>query len=104
MPTRSPAACWSPGVELAGLPGGVLHVLPGDAQPGAALAEKPDVAMISSPAPPRWAASSARRGRTLKRVSLELGGNNALIVLTTPTSTSPVRPARGAILHEGQYA
>ena len=33
--------------ELAGLPGGLLHVLPGDAEPGAALAESPDVAMIS---------------------------------------------------------
>src|SRR6202161_984177 len=33
--------------ELAGLPEGVLHMLPGDAGPGGALAAHPDVAMIS---------------------------------------------------------
>ncbi len=68
--------------ELAGLPAGLLHVLPGDAEPGAALAENPDVAMISftgSTAVGRLVGEAA--GRTLKRVSLELGGNNALIVL-----------------------
>jgi benzaldehyde dehydrogenase (NAD) len=67
--------------ELAGLPDGLLHVLPGDAEPGAALAENPHVAMISftgSTAVGRLIGEAA--GRTLKRVSLELGGNNALIV------------------------
>src|SRR4029077_7257876 len=34
-------------IEVDGLPGGVLHVLPGYAGPGAALAESPDVAMVS---------------------------------------------------------
>jgi len=60
--------------ELAGLPDGLLHVLPGGAGPGAALAENPDVAMIAftgSTAVGRLVGEAA--GRTLKRVSLELG-------------------------------
>jgi benzaldehyde dehydrogenase (NAD) len=90
--------------ELAGLPEGVLHVLPGGAEPGAALAENPDVAMISftgSTAVGRLVGEAA--GRTLKRVSLELGGNNALIVLDdADLEVASSSGAWSAFLHQGQ--
>jgi benzaldehyde dehydrogenase (NAD) len=90
--------------ELAGLPDGLLHVLPGDAEPGAALAESPHVAMISftgSTAVGRLVGEAA--GRTLKRVSLELGGNNALIVLDdADIDVASSAGAWGAFLHQGQ--
>ena len=90
--------------ELAGLPAGVLHMLPGDAEPGAALAASPDVAMISftgSTAVGRLVGEAA--GRTLKRVSLELGGNNALIVLDdADVDLASSAGAWGAFLHQGQ--
>ena len=90
--------------ELAGLPEGLLHVLPGDAGPGAALAENPDVAMISftgSTAVGRLVGEAA--GRTLKRVSLELGGNNALIVLDdADLEAASSAGAWGSFLHQGQ--
>jgi benzaldehyde dehydrogenase (NAD) len=90
--------------ELAGVPEGVLHVLPGDAGPGAALAENPDVAMISftgSTAVGRLVGEAA--GRTLKRVSLELGGNNALIILDdADLEVASSAGAWGSFLHQGQ--
>jgi benzaldehyde dehydrogenase (NAD) len=90
--------------ELAGLADGLLHVLPGDAGPGAALAENPDVAMISftgAAAAGRLAGAAA--GRTLKRVSLEIGGNNAPIVLDdADLDVASSAGAWGAFLHQGQ--
>jgi benzaldehyde dehydrogenase (NAD) len=69
-------------LERAGLPEGVFHVLPGDAEPGAALTADPNVNMIAftgSTQVGRLVGEAA--GRTLKRVSLELGGNSPFIVL-----------------------
>jgi benzaldehyde dehydrogenase (NAD) len=90
--------------EEAGLPEGVLHVLPGDAVPGAALAADPRVAMIAftgSTAVGREVGATA--GRTLKRVSLELGGNNALLVLDdADLEIASSAGAWGAFLHQGQ--
>lgn len=90
--------------EEAGLPAGLLHVLPGDAEPGAALASDPNVAMISftgSTSVGREVGATA--GRTLKRVSLELGGNNALIVLDdADLEIASSAGAWGAFLHQGQ--
>lgn len=90
--------------EEAGLPQGVLHVLPGGAEAGAALAEDPNVAMISftgSTAVGRSVGETA--GRTLKRVSLELGGNNALIILDdADLDVASSAGAWGAFLHQGQ--
>ena len=69
-------------LEVAGLPKGVFHMLPGDAEAGEALVTDPDVAMISftgSTAVGRRVGELA--GKHLKKVALELGGKNALIVL-----------------------
>jgi benzaldehyde dehydrogenase (NAD) len=66
----------------AGLPQGLLQVLPGDVEVGERLVTHPDIAMIhftGSTAVGRQIAATA--GGLLKKVSLELGGNNALIVL-----------------------
>lgn len=88
----------------AGVPEGVLQVLAGDAEPGQALCENPDVGMVSftgSSAVGRKVGEVA--GRTLKRVSLELGGNNALIVLDDAAlDIASSAGAWGAFLHQGQ--
>ena len=66
----------------AGLPDGLLQVVIGDAETGEALITHPDVGMVSftgSTEVGRRVGSIA--GGLLKRVSLELGGNNPLIVL-----------------------
>ena len=90
--------------EEAGLPEGLLHVLPGAAEAGSALTEDPDVAMIAftgSTAVGRQVGAAA--GRTLKRCSLELGGNNALIVLDdADLDVASSAGAWGAFLHQGQ--
>src|SRR5215471_9687055 len=68
--------------EEAGLPEGLLHVLPGGAEAGQTLITDPAVSLISftgSTAAGR--AAGALAGRHLKRVHLELGGNSAMIVL-----------------------
>jgi benzaldehyde dehydrogenase (NAD) len=66
----------------AGLPAGLFQVLPGDVEVGERLVTSPGIAMIhftGSTAVGRQIAQTA--GGLLKKVSLELGGNNALIVL-----------------------
>ncbi|WP_150130539.1 aldehyde dehydrogenase family protein, partial [Streptomyces sp. 150FB] len=66
----------------AGLPAGVLQVVPGGQDAGEALTAHPDTAMVhftGSSAVGRTIAREA--GGRLKKVSLELGGNNSLIVL-----------------------
>src|SRR5690242_14096981 len=68
--------------EEAGLPAGVLQVLPGGADVGEALVTHPLVRVISftgSTAAGRRVGELA--GTHLKRAHLELGGNSALIVL-----------------------
>ena len=66
----------------AGLPDGLLRVVVGGADVGEALVTDPNVAMVSftgSTAAGRRVGELA--GGRLKKVSLELGGNNAFIVL-----------------------
>ncbi|MGH3758085.1 aldehyde dehydrogenase family protein [Actinophytocola sp.] len=88
----------------AGLPDGVLHVLPGGAEAGTALIEDPCVRLISftgSSSTGRQVASLA--ARHLKRVHLELGGNSALIVLDDADVDRAVSAAAwGSYLHQGQ--
>ncbi|MGH3776235.1 MAG: benzaldehyde dehydrogenase [Pseudonocardiaceae bacterium] len=90
--------------EAAGLPPGVLHVLPGGADIGAALVADPHVRVISF-----TGSTSAGRavgelaGRYLKRAHLELGGNSALIVLDDADLEPAIGAAAwGAFLHQGQ--
>jgi benzaldehyde dehydrogenase (NAD) len=69
-------------LSAAGLPAGVFSVVPGDVEVGERIVDHPGVAMVhftGSSAVGRQIAATA--GRALKKVSLELGGNNALVVL-----------------------
>ncbi|WP_308366817.1 MULTISPECIES: benzaldehyde dehydrogenase [unclassified Microbulbifer] len=90
--------------EEAGLPEGVLHVLPGAAEAGEALCTDRHVQMIQftgSTAVGRRVGELA--GKHLKKVSLELGGNNALIILDDADLDVAVNNAAwGAFLHQGQ--
>lgn len=91
-------------LEEAGLPAGLFHVLPGGGDVGAALVEHPQVRIISftgSTRAGRTVGESA--GRLLKRAHLELGGNNALIVLGDVDVPAAVSAgAWGSFLHQGQ--
>lgn len=91
-------------LEAAGLPDGVLHMLPGDAEAGEALVTDPDVTMISftgSTAVGRRIGELA--GRHLKKVALELGGKNSLIVLPDADLDLAICGAAWASwLHQGQ--
>lgn len=90
--------------ELAGLPAGVLQVLPGDGVAGEALCKDPNVAMIQF----TGSTGAGRKvGQTasayLKKVSLELGGKNALIILDDADLDLAARNAAwAAYLHQGQ--
>ncbi|MDG4823162.1 benzaldehyde dehydrogenase [Asanoa sp. WMMD1127] len=88
----------------AGLPPGLLHVLPGEAEAGAALVAEPAIRVVSftgSSATGRRVAELA--ARHLKRVHLELGGNSALIVLDDADLERAVSAgAWGSFLHQGQ--
>ncbi|PRX46127.1 benzaldehyde dehydrogenase (NAD) [Prauserella shujinwangii] len=90
--------------EEAGLPPGVLHVLPGGADIGAALIEDPHVRTISftgSTAAGRAVGELA--GKHLKRAHLELGGNSALIVLDdVDVERTTSAAAWGSFFHQGQ--
>lgn len=91
-------------LQAAGLPAGVLHMLPGEAEAGEALVTDPDVAMISftgSTAVGRRVGELA--GKHLKKVALELGGKNALIVLDDADLDMAVcGGAWASWLHQGQ--
>jgi benzaldehyde dehydrogenase (NAD) len=90
--------------EAAGLPPGVLQVLPGGTDVGEALVTHPKVRVISftgSTAAGRRVGELA--GRHLKRVHLELGGNSALIVLDDADVDEAVNLAAfGTFFHQGQ--
>ncbi|QSB12911.1 aldehyde dehydrogenase family protein [Natronosporangium hydrolyticum] len=90
--------------EEAGLPEGLLHVLPGGADTGEALVAEPRVRVVSftgSTAAGR--AVAALGAQHLKRVHLELGGNSALVVLDDVDVEQVVSAgAWGSFLHQGQ--
>jgi benzaldehyde dehydrogenase (NAD) len=105
-----PRTAVSGGVSLgrifaeAGLPAGVLQVLPGGADTGEALVTEPRVTVVSF----TGSSTAGRRvgelaGAHLKRVHLELGGNSALIVLDDVDLDRAVSAAAwGSFLHQGQ--
>jgi benzaldehyde dehydrogenase (NAD) len=90
--------------QEAGLPPGVLHVLPGGPAAGEALVTDARVRMV------QFTGSTAvgRRigelcGKHLKKVSLELGGKSSLIVLDdADLDRAASNVAWGAWLHQGQ--
>jgi benzaldehyde dehydrogenase (NAD) len=90
--------------QEAGLPAGALHVLPGGADVGEALVTEPAVNMISF----TGSALVGRRvgelaARQLKKVSLELGGTNSLVILDdADLDLAASNAAWGAWLHQGQ--
>ncbi|MFT4231996.1 MAG: benzaldehyde dehydrogenase [Leucobacter sp.] len=90
--------------EEAGLPPGVLHVLPGAGDLGAALVAHPGVPCISftgSTAAGRRIGEAA--APLLKRVHLELGGNNAMLILPdADVDAAASVGAWGSFLHQGQ--
>ncbi|MFE3165374.1 aldehyde dehydrogenase family protein [Streptomyces sp. NPDC059224] len=68
--------------ERAGAPAGILQVLPGGEEAGRRLVEHPDVGMVHFTGSTTVGREIARTaGSLLKKTSLELGGNNALLVL-----------------------
>jgi benzaldehyde dehydrogenase (NAD) len=90
--------------EEAGLPPGLLHVLPGGADVGAAVVEDPRIPVIAF-------TGSTRAGRAigvaaaqhLKRVHLELGGNSPLIILDdVDLERAASAGAWGSFVHSGQ--
>ena len=99
---------WGEIFSEAGLPAGVLNIVthaPGDAGPiGDELVENPAVRRINftgSTATGRRLAEAA--GRHLKRVLLELGGFNPMIILADADLDYAVNAAAfGAFLHQGQ--
>jgi benzaldehyde dehydrogenase (NAD) len=91
-------------LEKAGLPNGLFHVLPGAAETGDALVKEPLINMISF-------TGSTRVGRQvgsiasglLKRVSLELGGNNPYVVFDdADIGAAASAGAWGSFFHQGQ--
>ncbi len=90
--------------EQAGLPAGLLHVIPGGADAGEALCTDPHIRMVSftgSTAVGRRVGELA--GKHLKKVSLELGGKNSLIVREdADLDAAASNAAWGAWLHQGQ--
>ncbi len=90
--------------EEAGLPKGVLQVLPGGAEAGEAICTDPDIAMISfTGSSPVGRRIGELAGKHLKKVQLELGGKNAVIVLEDADLDAVASAiAFGAWFHQGQ--
>ncbi len=88
----------------AGLPDGLLQLLPGGQETGEAAVVAGEVRVISftgSTAAGRVVGALA--ARHLKRTHLELGGNNALVILPGADLTKAVSAgAFGSFLHQGQ--
>lgn len=90
--------------EEAGLPAGLLHVLPGGADTGAALVAHPQVPVLAFTGSTQGGrAIAVEAAKRLKRVHLELGGNSALIVLDDADLDLAVATgAAGTFRHQGQ--
>jgi acyl-CoA reductase-like NAD-dependent aldehyde dehydrogenase len=89
----------------AGLPDGVLNVVTGDAQVGAALIAEPridKIAFTGSTAAGRRVAAAA--GATLKPVTVELGGKSANIIFADADPDAAIRTAVNAfVFNTGQF-
>ena len=90
--------------EEAGLPEGLLSVLPGGADVGAAVVDEPLVRVIAFTGSTRAGkVIAAQAAAQLKRVHLELGGNSALVVLDDVDVEKAVSVGSyGSFVHSGQ--
>ena len=90
--------------EEAGLPKGLLQLLPGGADVGEAMVSEPDIRVIAFTGSTRAGRIVGElAGRHLKRAHLELGGNSAFLVLDDADVDRAVNLATwGAFLHQGQ--
>lgn len=88
----------------AGLPEGLLHMLPGGADAGQAVVADRHIRVIAFTGSTRAGrAIATEAGRLLKRVHLELGGNSALIVLDdADLDRAAATGAFGSFNHAGQ--
>jgi benzaldehyde dehydrogenase (NAD) len=76
------AAVFAAVFREAGLPDGLLQIVVGDAEAGEALVTDPNVRMVSFTGSTEVGRRvGALAGGLLKKVSLELGGNNAFVIL-----------------------
>jgi benzaldehyde dehydrogenase (NAD) len=90
--------------ELAGLPAGVLCVVPGGPLTGEALTLDPNIHMVSFTGSTLVGRRVAENGgKTLKKVALELGGNNAAIIFEdADIEKATSATAFGSFFHQGQ--
>jgi len=90
--------------EEAGLPANCLHIVPGGGDVGAAMCEDPDIAMVSFTGSPEVGSKVGEAcGRNLKRVQMELGGKNALVIMEDADfGQAASNAAWGTWLHQGQ--
>ena len=90
--------------QEAGLPEGVLQLLPGGRETGEAAITAASVRVVSfTGSTPAGRIVGALAAQHLKRAHLELGGNNALIVLPGANLTKSVSAgAFGSFMHQGQ--
>ncbi|WP_433868676.1 benzaldehyde dehydrogenase [Saccharopolyspora sp. CA-218241] len=90
--------------EAAGVPSGAFQVLPGGADAGAALVADRHTRVIAFTGSTGAGRKVGEAAAThLKRAHLELGGNNAVIVLPDADLDAAVSAAAwGAFLHQGQ--
>jgi benzaldehyde dehydrogenase (NAD) len=90
--------------EEAGLPPGVLQMLPGGADVGEAMVTHPAIRVISfTGSTPAGRRVGALAGQHLKRAHLELGGNSALVVLKDADVDQAANLAAfGSFFHQGQ--
>ncbi|WP_308798063.1 aldehyde dehydrogenase family protein [Streptomyces sp. UH6] len=90
--------------EEAGLPKGLLQLLPGGAEVGTAIVEDPRVRVVAFTGSTRAGRSVGElAGRHLKRAHLELGGNSAFIVRHDADVDKAVNLATwGNYLNQGQ--
>lgn len=90
--------------EEAGLPAGLLQLVPGGAEVGEALVVDPTVRVIAFTGSTRAGRVVGElAGRHLKRAHLELGGNSAFLVREDADVDKAVNLATwGAFLHQGQ--
>jgi benzaldehyde dehydrogenase (NAD) len=90
--------------EEAGLPQGLFHLLPGGPEIGEAVVADPGVSMVSFTGSTRAGREVGQlAARHVKRCHLELGGNNAMLVLDDVDVERAVSVgAFGSFMHQGQ--